>query len=342
MVLAVVYGTRPEFLKLKKLIDKLRSSIVVIKIAQHIVITGDDGYYDHVIDITELCEDRMSNIAANIMMKLPVLLKMVGCTKLLAQGDTATVFYSLLCAFQMKITCFHLEAGMRTHNLDQPFPEEGYRQMISRITNIHLCPSTIEFNMLEQEHVGGSKYVVGNTILDLVASYDVEIKWTKTVLITLHRREKWDSFTEYIEQLFELAAINSDFTFIFLTHPNPELIKIVDTVKTRKNVQNITVAPPVDHETLIGILAKCACVITDSGGIQEEANFLGKHIYILRDVTERVAINPINMSLVPLDRICIDINCNVENHGGGLEYGNGKSIDKICGVLGVGVGVEDI
>src|SRR5579872_3200082 len=167
MYITIIYGTRPEFLKLKCLIERLKSindfNFCVIKINQHINLTEDYGFYDYVIDIENLCTDRIDNIGINIMKKLPDYIE--KSTHILAQGDTATCFYSLLIGFQMKKICIHLEAGMRTYDLDNPYPEEGYRQMISRITDIHLCPSTIEEKLLLMERVKGSIHVVGSTII---------------------------------------------------------------------------------------------------------------------------------------------------------------------------------
>jgi UDP-N-acetylglucosamine 2-epimerase len=198
MKLVIIYGTRPEFLKLKILIDCLKEKVnlTVVKINQHITIEDDNGYPDIVLTIDEYCSDRISNIGSNILQKLPEIIK--DSTHVLTQGDTATVFYSMLCAFQMKKKCIHLEGGMRTYDLDNPFPEEGYRQMVSRITDIHLCPSEKEKNNLMKEKTKGDFYIVGNTILDLVKNYNIPVTYEKNVIITLHRRENWENFKEML------------------------------------------------------------------------------------------------------------------------------------------------
>jgi len=327
MNLVIIYGTRPEFLKLKVLIDTLKCR--VIKINQHTHILDDDPYIKEILTIENLCEDRISNIGANILQKLPGLLG--DCTHVLAQGDTASVFYSLLCAFQLRKKCIHLEAGMRTYNLEHPFPEEGYRQMISRITDIHLCPSIKERDILIQEKVVGTIHVVGNTILDLVVSYGFIPTSEPTVLITLHRRENWLSFKDYILELATLAAANPVTTFHFLTHPNPSFHAILESL-VDKIPANMRIVGSMPHKELIRLLASCACVITDSGGIQEEANFLGKHIYVLRKVTERNAIAAHRITLCSLDDIA-SIRCDLPNHDAGLEYGNGASCPVISNIL---------
>ena len=327
MKLVIIYGTRPEFLKLKMLIDTLKCK--VIKINQHTHILDDDSYIKEVLTIDDLCEDRISNIGANILQKLPGLLG--DCTHVLAQGDTASVFYSLLCAFQLRKKCIHLEAGMRTYNLEHPFPEEGYRQMISRITDIHLCPSVKERDLLIQEKVVGAIHVVGNTILDLVVSYGFVSTCEPTVLITLHRRENWLSFKEYILELAKLAAANPATTFHFLTHPNPSFQAIFESL-AEKIPTNMRIVGSMPHKELIRLLASCTCVITDSGGIQEEANFLGKHIYVLRKVTERNAIATHRITLCGLRDIAA-IRCDLPNHNAGLEYGDGSSCPAIADIL---------
>ena len=332
MEIAIVYGTRPEFLKVKCLIDLLRTvciTVKVIKINQHTNLTEDTGYYDSTIEIDTICNDRISNIGSSILTKLPDYLHDV--THVLAQGDTASVFYSLLCGFQMKKICIHLEAGMRTYDLDNPYPEEGFRQMISRITDIHLCPSELEQLHLVSEKVKGRISIVGNTILDLVKSYKIPITYEKKILITLHRRENWNDFKDYIIRLSELCNNNRDYTFYFLTHPNPSFHTILTELQDRLST-NLQIMNSLPHYKLIQLLSSCACVITDSGGIQEEANFLGKHMYVLRKVTERQSIPADKITLCTLDNIHT-IDCTIANHRQGFEYGDGESCAKIIMLL---------
>ena len=331
MNLTIIYGTRPEFLKLKIIIDTLRNkcNFNVIRVNQHVNLTEDHGYYDTLIDIDEMCEDRINNIGVNILNKLPQYIK--NSTHILAQGDTATCFYAMLTGFQMKKQCIHLEAGMRTYDLDNPYPEEGFRQMISRITNIHLCPSEKEKEYLMEEKVKGEIYVVGNTILDLVKSYDIPITNGNKVLITLHRRENWDNYREYITAIFKLAEKYNHIEFYFLTHPNPSLKKIIDEINDGK-INNLKIMDSIPHKELLTMLSACLFVITDSGGIQEEANFLGKHIYMLRKITERNAISKDKLTIVDQNNI-INIDVGEFKHDRGYEYGNGDTVMKICEVL---------
>ena len=316
--LAVVYGTRPEFLKLKPLIDRMNP--LVIRINQHENFTEDEGYPRHIVHINK-GPHRLADIGSSILEQLPQYI--THCTRVIAQGDTASCFYSLLCAYQMKKVCIHLEAGMRTYDNENPWPEESYRQMVSRITSIHLCPSIREAHNLGAENAHGKYYIVGNTILDLVKSYDIPITREKHVLVTLHRRENWDQYKTLIQRLDTLARQHLDYDFIFLLHANPELKSIV-----HEHGSNLKITESLSHRELIKVLSSCTCVITDSGGIQEEANFLGKHIYVLRERTERTSIHPSRCEINP-----IDIKIDAPSHTQGFEYGDGNAVEKIVEVL---------
>jgi UDP-N-acetylglucosamine 2-epimerase (non-hydrolysing) len=315
---AVVYGTRPEFLKLKPLIDRINP--VVIRINQHENFTEDQGYPHHIVHINKGYH-RLTDIGSSILEQLPNYIN--NCTHVIAQGDTSSCFYSILCAYQMKKVCIHLEAGMRTYDNENPWPEESYRQMISRITSIHLCPSIREAHNLGAENAPGKYYIVGNTILDLVKSYDIPIIHEKHVLVTLHRRENWDQYKSIIQRLDTLAQQHPDYDFVFLLHANPELKSIV-----QEHGKNLKITEPLSHRELIKVLSSCTCVITDSGGIQEEANFLGKHIYVLRERTERTSIHPSRCEINP-----IDIKIDAPYHTQGFEYGDGNAVEKIVEIL---------
>ena len=311
---AVVYGTRPEFLKLKPLIDRIKP--VVIRINQHENFTEDEGYPHHVVNVNKKSH-RLSDIGSSVLEQLPQYI--THCTHVVAQGDTASCFYSLLCAYQLRKACIHLEAGMRTYDHENPWPEESYRQMISRIATINLCPSKHESHNLGAENAPGKTYIVGNTILDLVKSYDIPITREKHVLVTLHRRENWDQYKTLIQRLNTLAQQHPDYDFIFLLHANPELKSIVHEHGT-----NLKITEPLSHRELIKVLSSCTCVITDSGGIQEEANFLGKHIYVLRECTERKSIHPSRCVINPMN-----IGIDVPSYEQGFEYGDGNAVEKI-------------
>ncbi len=338
--LSIIYGTRPEFLKLKILISRLKTlkqhsmsdnfSFNVIKINQHNNFEEDKGFYDFIIAIEDTSNNRLSNIGASILNSLPKYIEDSDC--ILAQGDTATVFYALLTGFQMKKKIIHLEAGLRTYDLENPYPEEGYRQMISRISDIHLCPSETEKKILEAEKVSGDIYVVGNTILDLVKSYDYPISVENKVLITLHRRENWDEYKSTILGIISLVKRYKSLEFYFIMHHNPSLQVIIKECMNF-SLNNFKLLEPIPHKELIRLLSSCNCVITDSGGIQEEANYLGKHMYVLRKVTERNSIPQDKISLISSDDLeTLELKEKFSLNQG-FEYGDGNSCEKILEIL---------
>ena len=337
MNLSVVYGTRPEFLKIKVLIQALKAySCFVIRIDQHKDYKADIGYYDHCIRITKQNENnRLSDIGSAILTELPKYIS--KSNYVLVHGDTATSYFAALCAFNMNIKIIHLEAGMRTYNLQAPFPEEAYRQMISRIATIHLCPSSKEYNNLLGEKINPQNiYITGNTILDLVKQYEYSIYDTNCVIITLHRRENWNNYKYILEQICLLCEQNPQKIFYFIKHSNPCLSEQV--IETFFSVSNCVLLENVCHEEIINLLSTCSCVITDSGGIQEEANFLGKFLYIVRDFTERNSIPPMKYRLVSAD--CLSsIDVNVPQQSFGFEYGDGNSVETIMNIF---ASIDDI
>jgi UDP-N-acetylglucosamine 2-epimerase (non-hydrolysing) len=285
---AIIFGTRPEYLKLKSLMDTFKNSNLVFKvifIRQHEKIEEilDDNIEE--ILIINYTPNRLMNIGSEILIKLPKVI--LDCTDIIIQGDTATAFYSALTAFQMQKQIIHIEAGLRTYDLQNPFPEEAYRQMISRITNFHFTPHIDSLNTLEDEKVLGNKYVVGNTILDLIKSYNLKCKNDNTVLITFHRRENWDKIDKLLEGLKSLISKTPHLKYIWYLHVNPELQKKVKNELHNLNINQIELKEPCNHKEFTIQIAKATFLITDSGGIQEEASFLGKHCIVLRETTER-------------------------------------------------------
>lgn len=282
MKLGVVYGTRPEYLKILPII-KLRK-LTVIRILQHTDIAEPDLHSDISINLIETSQNRLDCIGSEILLKLSNILKEDNITHLIVQGDTSTAFYAALSAFQNNIKIVHLEAGLRTYDIARPYPEEGYRQMISRITDIHFVPHEHNKQLLEIEKVTGQIYTVGNTILDLVKEYNLNVVSGNTVLITFHRRENIQYLDMFIRNLKRCIDNNTDKEFLWILHPNPQLQAIVKQATIGLNVSFIQ---PCEHREFLKYLKDCFCILTDSGGIQEEASFLGKPTIVLRDKTER-------------------------------------------------------
>jgi UDP-N-acetylglucosamine 2-epimerase len=285
----IIFGTRPEYLKLKCLIDEFKNREIshqVIYVSQHETIDEIMDASFIKLKIEKTTSDRLSNIGSEILLKLPEIIKY--STHIIIQGDTSTAFYCALCGFQLNKKIIHIEAGLRTYDLNRPFPEEGYRQMISRISSIHFTPHNESVKLLNDEKVFGFIENVGNSILDLIKSYNFECKMENIVIITFHRRENWNEVNNLLIGLKKLIEKTPNIKYMWYLHHNIELQNTVK--KYIKDISNIYLMNPCNHITFIEQISKCNFIITDSGGIQEEASFLGKHCVVLRASTERTHI----------------------------------------------------
>jgi UDP-N-acetylglucosamine 2-epimerase (non-hydrolysing) len=287
--ITIIFGTRPEYLKLKCLMDEFENRQIVyqvIYINQHENIHEIMNNSFTKLQIQKTTPDRLSNIGSEILLTLPELIK--DSTHIIIQGDTATAFYSALTGFQLNKKIIHVEAGLRTYDITKPFPEECYRQMISRMTSVHFTPHDDCSTVLMQEKVNGHIINVGNPILDLIDSYNLNCSMENIVLITFHRRENWDKIDELLVGLKKLISKTPHITYIWYLHMNPELQKKVK--HSIYNIPSILLKEPCNHIEFTKQIAKSNFIITDSGGVQEEASFLGKHCIVLRKSTERTHI----------------------------------------------------
>ena len=270
----ICFGTRPEWLKIKPLLNYL-TDYKLLFTGQHEDLL-EPVEFDYRIDING-SENRLDAIISSCLLQFPD----ATCDNVLVQGDTASAFACALAAFHRKIEVIYLESGLRSHDLKHPYPEEGYRQMICRLASIHLCPTELSKANLEKENVSGGFYVVGNTSLDNIVDHKDKITYGNRVLITLHRRENHEIIRDWFQEIDRLAEDNEDLEFILPIHPNPSVIKHGDCLR------HVKVIGPQNHKNLINILQSCKLVITDSGGIQEEATFLNKKTIVCRKITER-------------------------------------------------------
>ena len=328
-MILVCYGTRPEFLKITPLLEKMRGVIPfkTLFVGQHTDLVEEDS--DYKVEIKE-GENRLDSIISSVMNSFDF--QKEGITHVMVQGDTATSFAVAVSAYHHKIPIIHLEAGMRTYDIENPYPEEFYRQSISKITNIHLVPTEHEEEFLLQEKCGGDVYVVGNTVLDNLV--DVEPSYGKMVLITMHRRENHELLPEYFTELSKLAKENPELLFFFPLHPNPNVRK------HRHLLENITSSEPLPYDLMVNAIAKCQFIITDSGGIQEEASFLKKKTIVCREKTERFV--SLGKSSKYSSLLCkspnqlqsiFDFVKNNYKVTGECPYGDGHSSEKIVEIL---------
>jgi UDP-N-acetylglucosamine 2-epimerase (non-hydrolysing) len=328
MKILVCFGTRPEWIKIKPLIDSFKKNDITYDIlftGQHTDLLKNIEV-DHNLILKDLSSNRLNSILANNLLSDVE----NNYTHVLVQGDTTSALGMALWGFHNKLKIIHLEAGLRTHDLNHPFPEEANRQLISRITDIHFCATEENKKSLYSENVPKKDhiYVVGNTGLDNLVN--IKPSYTNKVLVTLHRRENHDLIEDWFKSIDILAKQYNDLEFILPIHPNPEV------VKHKKILQYTKVVDPMDHNDTINILKDCKFVITDSGGIQEEASFFNKKIIICRKTTERSECLGTHgvLCLLPCDLQDhvnqINFNYKIENK---CPFGDGYSSMKITNIL---------
>jgi UDP-N-acetylglucosamine 2-epimerase (non-hydrolysing) len=336
-MLSIIYGTRPEYLKILPIILLLQKDSTipysVIRILQHENLDETDLLYDTKLEIISNSENRLDTLGSQILEKLGPFIQ--TSKYVLVQGDTSAAFYAALSAFQNMVKVIHLEAGLRTYNIENPYPEEGYRQMISRITSIHLTPNEVNLDLLRKEKVFGEIYTVGNTILDLVKSYNLDVREGNSILITFHRRENYKYLEVFIERLSECMNIYTDKVFYWILHPNKNLQATVKELVSKYKCK-VTFIEPCSHKEFLDLARVCFCILTDSGGIQEEASFLGKCSIVLRSDTEReqIPFPYIQLCRPPYSNI-IELIKNIPSKvlTQCLIYGNGNSALKIIDII---------
>lgn len=327
MKILVCLGTRPEWLKIKPLLTELeKEKYDLFFTGQHQDLLSDMSF-DYKVDVINN-KNRLDDIISSCMINFPT----QNYDYVLVQGDTGSALGCALAAHNRKIKIIHLEAGLRTYDFENPYPEESYRQIISRISSINLCPTDVSYNNLINEKVSGKTFIVGNTVLDNLVDLKEKSNYGNDVLVTLHRRENHDIMDQWFLELNKLSNKYSDLNFILPIHPNPN-------VQKHKNLldKKIKVIDPLSHNGLIDLLLNCKFVITDSGGIQEEATFLNKKSIVCRKTTERPeGVSTGHLFLCDetkeLGTLVYKINKDyyINNE---CPYGDGKSSKKIIEIL---------
>ena len=314
----LVFGTRPEAIKMAPLVHRLKSqssffNVKVCVTAQH------REMLDQVLRVFDIRPEidldlmkpgqELSDITANILQGMNTVLATEKPDVLLVHGDTTTTLAAAMAGFYANVQVGHIEAGLRTYDMQAPFPEEFNRQITSKIAKWHFAPTEQSRRNLILEGVHDRSIVVtGNTVidalrwtlariqsdpdradrLDTLISQFLPFDWKKDlfVLITGHRRENFGvGIRQICEALVELAYQFGDLKFVYPLHMNPHIREPVG--KLLKDVSNIHLIEPLDYEPFIYLLQHSHIVLTDSGGIQEEAPSLGKPVLVMRDVTER-------------------------------------------------------
>ncbi|WP_424184655.1 non-hydrolyzing UDP-N-acetylglucosamine 2-epimerase [Actinokineospora sp. G85] len=302
----VLVGTRPEAVKAAPVALELarnpRWRPLIVHSGQHA------GMVEQALAPFGLAPDEVlplargtgaqAELVAGLLPALDELLVRRDPAAVVVQGDTTTTLCGALAAFWRGIPVAHLEAGLRTGDLTAPFPEEGNRQAVARLASLHLAPTPAAAAALLAENVPEESVVVtGNTVVDavrLIAAADVApvdpvlraLDGQRVVLVTLHRRESWGApLDEVLGAVRSLADRHRDVRVVVPAHPNPAVRAQV--VRALGGHPGITVVAPLGYPELVWVLRRCAMVITDSGGIQEEAPSFGVPVLVARDTTER-------------------------------------------------------
>ena len=369
----IVFGTRPEAIKMAPLVkefkkDTLNFETKVCVTAQHremldqvlnlFQITPD---YD--LDIMKPSQD-LYDVTSSILLKIKPVLEGFSPDVVLVHGDTATTFATSLAAYYQKIKIGHIEAGLRTGNLYSPWPEEGNRRLTGVLANYHFSPTSTSKNNLLNEGVNESTvFVTGNTVIDALQlvmnrvkndeSLRLKIESTifqsgfqelnsKFVLVTGHRRENFgQGFLNICEALKVLAKNNPDISILYPVHLNPNVRGPVNELLS--NVNNIKLVKPFQYEEFIYLMSKSYLILTDSGGIQEEAPSLGRPVLVMRDTTERPeAVEAGTVKLVGSDQdnIIKEVQKLLNDNGEYQKmskahnpYGDGNTSEKILNIL---------
>jgi UDP-N-acetylglucosamine 2-epimerase (non-hydrolysing) len=320
----ICFGTRPEYIKVKPLIEYFKS-----KIPFKILFTGQHkDLLNEIPDCIELHiqsgDNRLDSIVCSVLNNNQLF---EGITSVLVQGDTTSAFSLALAAFHRKIKIFHLEAGLRTYDKSQPYPEEFNRRAISAMADIHFCPTQLTVDNLLREGFKEDIYLVGNSVLDNLVN--IETEYGNKIFITLHRRENHHIMDKWFETIDRIAEKNPQYEFILPIHPNPEVRK------NRNILKYVNVVEPIEYEPFIKELAKCRLVITDSGGIQEEASFFGKKCLVCRNSTERSEGIGVFSTLVNLENIHSVFDKEIKDFkiDEPCPYGDGKTSERIYDII---------
>lgn len=365
----VVFGTRPEAIKMAPVVRALsndnRFESKVCVTAQH------REMLDQVLDLFEITPDydlnlmkagqTLPEVTSGILLELTPVLKDFKPDVVLVHGDTATTFSASLAAYYEQIAVGHVEAGLRTGNIYSPWPEEGNRKLTGALTKYHFAPTdTSKANLLKEDYAEESIFITGNTVIDallmvkqqiedntelsstLAEQFSMLDESKKLILVTGHRRESFGGgFERICEALAQTAKNHPDCQILYPVHLNPNVQEPVNRIL--KSINNIYLVEPQQYLPFVYLMNRANIILTDSGGIQEEAPSLGKPVLVMRDTTERPeAVDSGTVKLVGTDvvKITTALNELLENDIAYKEmsrahnpYGDGKACQRICDIL---------
>lgn len=300
----IILGTRPEAIKLAPVIQAFKQDSAfdtqVVLTGQHREMVAQvmqlfDIQADHDLAIMQHGQT-LTDITCRSLRGLETLFQQLQPQIVLVQGDTTTAFAAAMAAFYQKIPVGHVEAGLRTDNIYNPYPEEANRRLISQITHLHFAPTTLSVENLQRSGVVGTIYHTGNTVIDALLSVAdrnppcpvLGLAWDdyRVILSTVHRRENWGEPLQSIATGF-LKVLDKfpDTALLLPLHRNPTVREPLTAILG--NHPRVFLTEPLDYSELVGAIQRCYLLLTDSGGLQEEAPSLGKPVLVLRDTTER-------------------------------------------------------
>ncbi|MEZ6854225.1 non-hydrolyzing UDP-N-acetylglucosamine 2-epimerase [Halodesulfovibrio aestuarii] len=364
-----IFGTRPEAIKMAPLVETLNNDnrffSKVCVTAQH------REMLDQVLDLFGIIPDfdlnlmkagqSLNEVTSQIIVKLKPVLQTFRPDIVLVHGDTATTFAASLAAFYEQVPVGHIEAGLRTGDIYSPWPEEVNRKLTSSIAEYHFAPTkSSEQNLLVENIKEGKIHVTGNTVVDALLAVVEKIKndkqlqsglkgtfryldtYEKVVLVTGHRRESFgDGFKRICQALAEIARSKPDVTIVYPVHLNPNVSGPVSELL--HNYGNIKLIPPQSYLPFVYLMTRADIILTDSGGIQEEAPSIGKPVLVMRDTTERpeaVTAGTVKLVGTNPDKIIVEVNKLLsdsdyyqrmsEAHN---PYGDGVACDRIVEIL---------
>jgi len=341
-----IFGTRPEAIKMAPLVQALSASenfdSKICVTAQH------REMLDQVLELFQIVPDydlnimkprqHLNSITSEIILSLKVILEEFKPDIVLVHGDTVTTFVSALASYYQQIAVGHVEAGLRTGDIYSPWPEEANRMLTSVISKFHFAPTKLSKDNLIKENISEENIIItGNTVIDallwvknkiesdhelrkvLEGNYPMLEVERPLILVTGHRRESFGGgFERICNSLQRISLEHPNIQIIYPVHLNPNVKEPVN--KLLKNIKNIYLIPPQDYLPFVYLMMRCSIILTDSGGIQEEAPSLGKPVLVMRDKTERpeaVDAGTVRLVGTDIDTICLNVKKLLNND---LEY----------------------
>ena len=370
----VIFGTRPEAIKLFPVVAALKAdprfTARVCVSAQH------RGMLDQVLEIAGIVPDHdldlmkpdqtLDGLTAALLTGLGRVMDLEKPARVIVQGDTATAMCGALAGYYRKIPVDHVEAGLRSGNIYQPWPEEVNRKIIGTIASLHFAPTEVSAAALRAENVDPARiHVTGNTVIDALhwvtariaaepalaaglAPLEQRFAGKRIIGVTSHRRENFGGGLEAIAEAIRRIAARDDVAIIFPVHPNPNVRAVMDGALA--GLANVAMIEPLDYPHFARLLNLCEIVLTDSGGVQEEAPALGKPVLVMRETTERpegVTAGTARLVGTDADTIVTEIFTLLDDKGAyeamaraHNPFGDGQTARRIVELLGNEIGLQ--